>query len=69
MSIPHLGQSGLQNAQDLLNDGDRVVDPNDAIFGTTGGPVSVIVFASGRSYRRHRRRRSYGLRLHHGRRH
>jgi hypothetical protein len=42
-----LGQPGLQNAQDLLNDGDRVTTANDAIFGTTGGPVSVIVFALG----------------------
>jgi hypothetical protein len=40
-----LGQSGLKNAQDLLNDADRVVAANDTIFGTTGGPVSVIVFA------------------------
>src|SRR6202140_345386 len=44
---PTLGQSGLQNAQDLLNDADRVVGPNDTMFGTTGGPVSVIVFALG----------------------
>ena len=44
---PSLGQPGLQNAQDLLNDGDRVTTANDAIFGTTGGPVSVIVFALG----------------------
>ena len=44
---PSLGQSGLQNAQDLLNDADRVVTANDTIFGTTGGPVSVIVFALG----------------------
>lgn len=44
---PTLGQSGLQNAQDLVNDGDRVANANDAIFGTTGGPVSVIVFALG----------------------
>jgi hypothetical protein len=44
---PTLGQPGMQNAQDLLNDGDRVVNANDAIFGTTGGPVSVIVFALG----------------------
>ena len=44
---PTLGQSGLQNAQDLLNDADRVVAANDTIFGTTGGPVSVIVFALG----------------------
>src|SRR6202051_3711658 len=46
---PTLGQSGLQNAQDLLNDADRVTTANDAIFGTTGGPVSVIVFALGNS--------------------
>jgi hypothetical protein len=37
----------LQNAQDLVNDGDRVITANDAIFGTTGGPVSVIVYALG----------------------
>jgi hypothetical protein len=42
---PALGQPGLQNAQDLVNDGDRVANANDALFGTTGGPVSVIVFA------------------------
>ncbi len=44
---PTLGQPGLQNAQDLVNDADRVVTANDSIFGTTGGPVSVIVFALG----------------------
>jgi hypothetical protein len=44
-----LGQSGMQNAHDLLNDADRVVAANDTIFGTTGGPVSVIVFALGGS--------------------
>jgi hypothetical protein len=44
---PSLGQPALQNAQDLLNDADRVVNANDGIFGTTGGPVSVIVFALG----------------------
>jgi hypothetical protein len=44
---PTLGQPGLQNAQDLLSDADRVVSANDAIFGTTGGAVSVIVFALG----------------------
>ena len=44
---PTLGQSGLQNAQDLMNDADRVVAANDTIFGTTGGPVSVIIFALG----------------------
>jgi hypothetical protein len=42
-----LGQQALQNAQDLVNDADRVVTANDGIFGTTGGPVSVIVFALG----------------------
>ncbi len=44
---PTLGNPGLQNAQDLVNDADRVVAANDSIFGTTGGPVSVIVFALG----------------------
>ena len=44
---PSLGQSALNNAQELLNDADRVVTANDAIFGTTGGDVSVIVFALG----------------------
>jgi hypothetical protein len=40
-----LGAPALQNAQDLVNDADRVVGANDAIFGTTGGAVSVIIFA------------------------
>src|SRR3974390_720683 len=44
---PSLADPGLQNAQDLVNDADRVVTANDGIFGTTGGPVSVIVFALG----------------------
>jgi hypothetical protein len=44
---PTLGAPALQNAQDLVNDADRVVAANDGIFGTTGGPVSVIVFALG----------------------
>jgi hypothetical protein len=44
---PTLGQQGLQNAHDLLDDADRIVAANDAIFGTPGGPVSVIVFALG----------------------
>ena len=44
---PTLGTQGLQNAQDLVKDADRVVAANDGIFGTTGGPVSVIVFALG----------------------
>jgi hypothetical protein len=42
---PDLGQPGLQNAQDLVADADRVVAFNNTIFGTTGGPVSVIIFA------------------------
>jgi hypothetical protein len=43
---PTLGQPGLQNSQDLVNDADRVVAANDNdIFGTPGGPVSVIIFA------------------------
>lgn len=44
---PSLGAQALQNAQDLVNDADRVVTANDGIFGTTGGPVSVVVFALG----------------------
>jgi hypothetical protein len=44
---PSLGAPGLQNAQDLLHDADRITSANDALFGTTGGPVSVIVFALG----------------------
>jgi hypothetical protein len=44
---PTLGDPGMQNARDLLADADRVVAANDNLFGTTGGPVSVIVFALG----------------------
>ena len=44
---PSLGNPALLNAQDLVNDADRVAAANDEIFGTTGGPVSVIVFALG----------------------
>jgi hypothetical protein len=44
---PSLAQQGQQNAQDLLNDADRIVSANDGLFGTTGGPVIVIVFALG----------------------
>lgn len=44
---PTLGDPGLQNAEDLVNDADRVANANDAIFGTTGGNVSVIVYALG----------------------
>jgi hypothetical protein len=42
-----LGDQAMQNAQDLVNDADRVATANDGIFGTTGGPVSVILFALG----------------------
>jgi hypothetical protein len=42
---PTLGAAALQNAQDLIKDGDRVVNANDTIFGTTGGAVNVIIFA------------------------
>jgi hypothetical protein len=44
---PTLGDPAAQNARDLLADADRVADANDAIFGTAGGPVSVIIFALG----------------------
>lgn len=44
---PSLGAQALQNAQDLVSDADRVATANDAIFGTTGGNVSAIVFALG----------------------
>ena len=42
---PNLGPQGLQNAQDLLADAPRVVAANNAIFGTPGGAVSIIVYA------------------------
>ncbi len=42
---PALGPAGLQNAQDLLADADRVASANDALFGSVGGAVSVIVYA------------------------
>jgi hypothetical protein len=44
---PSLGAPALQNAQDLVADADRVVNSNDAIFGTAGDRVSVIIFALG----------------------
>jgi hypothetical protein len=61
---PSLGPQGQQNANDLLGDADRVVGANDALFGSTGGPVSVIVFALDGATDGNRRRRPYGLRLH-----
>ena len=42
---PGLGAPALQNARDLLAAADGVVQHNNAIFGITGGPVDVIVFA------------------------
>src|SRR5208282_6082749 len=44
---PSLGAAGLQNANDLLKDVDRVVRANDGFFDAQGGPVNVIVFALG----------------------
>lgn len=37
--------AGVQNARDLADDADRVVQQNAQIFGTPPGPVNVIVFA------------------------
>lgn len=42
---PTLGDQALQDAQNLLADSDAVVRRNNDIFGVTGGPVDVIVFA------------------------
>jgi hypothetical protein len=42
-----LGQAGMQNAQDLLSSADTIVGQNNAIFGITGGPVDVIIYAIG----------------------
>ncbi|MBO0727743.1 MAG: hypothetical protein J2P57_00705 [Acidimicrobiaceae bacterium] len=42
---PSLGASALKNAQDLLAAADGVVQDNNTIFGITGGPLDVIVFA------------------------
>jgi hypothetical protein len=35
----------MTNAQDCVNDADRVVAATEEIFGATSGPVSVIIFA------------------------
>src|SRR5216684_7724862 len=43
--VPSLGAPGHANALYLLLDADRVMKFNDAIFGSVGGPVSVIVCA------------------------
>jgi hypothetical protein len=42
---PTLGDPALQNGQDLVADANRIANANDAIFGTIGAPVSVIIFA------------------------
>lgn len=42
-----LGSQATQNASDLLAAADTVVAKNNALFGSTGGPVNVIVFALG----------------------
>lgn len=44
---PSLGAPALTNANDLLAAADRVVSQNNTIFGITGGPVDVILFALG----------------------
>lgn len=44
---PSLGAPALQNANDLLSSADHVVAQNNAIFGISGQPVSVILFALG----------------------
>jgi len=42
---PSLGAPALQNANDLLHDADRVLTANNAMFGSPGGAVNVIIFA------------------------
>ncbi len=44
---PSLGAPALRNADDLVADADRVVAANDALFGSKGGAVSVVIFALG----------------------
>jgi len=40
---PALGEQGQRNAKDLVNDADRIVSANDALFASVGGPANVIV--------------------------
>jgi hypothetical protein len=42
-----LGDQGMQNAQSLLSSADNVVAQNNTIFGITGGPVDVVIYAIG----------------------
>jgi len=44
---PSLGSPGFQNARDLISDADRIVQANDNLFASVGGPVNVLVFALG----------------------
>lgn len=44
---PSLGTPGAANAAALVKDAARVTGINDAIFGTVGGYVNVIIFALG----------------------
>lgn len=44
---PSLGAPALKNAQDLVDDADRIAKANDALFGSTGGDVEVIIYAIG----------------------
>jgi len=57
---PH-SATAQQNAQDLVGDADRVVARTTRSFGTTGGPVSVIIFALDGATRRDRRCGPHGL--------
>lgn len=44
---PSLGAAAFQNGTDLVNDADRVVKTNNALFATPSQPVNVIIFALG----------------------
>lgn len=44
---PTLGQPAVNNATHLIMVGDEIAAHNDAIFGTVGGNVNVIIFALG----------------------
>ncbi len=44
---PSLGAAAFQNGTDLVNDADRVVKMNNALFATPSQPVNVIIFALG----------------------
>lgn len=44
---PSLGPNGLDNANSLLADADRIVEMNNTIFGVPAQPVNVIMYAIG----------------------